>query len=133
MRVVLDSNVFISALLFGGVPELPIRLAVAGKITLLTSSAILTEVSGVLSSKFRWTEAQVSDLRKEIRSLAEEIRVISQVSLVADAADNRILECAVDGKADFVITGDRHLLDLKEYVGIRIVSPREFAERVSKR
>lgn len=129
VRIVLDSNVYVSALLFDGLPELPIRLALAGKITILTSNAILSEVSGVLSSKFRWTESQASDFDQEIRSLAEVVNVCSVLSLIPeDDADNRILECAVDGKANLVITGDHHLLRLREYAGIRILTPREFAE-----
>jgi putative PIN family toxin of toxin-antitoxin system len=129
MRIVLDSNVYISALLFGGIPELPIRLAIAGKITVLISEAILSEVKGVLSAKFRWTDKQVAGFEKEIRSLAEVIDATSVLSVVTgDAADNRVLECAVDGSANCIITGDRHLARLKTYGSIRIVSPRQFAE-----
>ena len=84
MRVVLDSNVYISALLFGGIPELPIRLALAGKITILTSEAILSEVSGVLSSKFGWTAEQIADFEIEIRSPAILVEVSSVLSVIAE-------------------------------------------------
>ena len=78
-------------------------------------------------SKFKWTERQVSDFEKEICSLAEMVDVNSVLSIAEDDADNRILECAVDGKASIIITGDHHLLAISEYAGIRILSAREFA------
>ena len=131
MRVVLDSNIYVSAILFGGIPELPIRLALAGKITILISEAILSEVTGVLSSKFGWTDKQVAGLEKAIRSFATVIDVSSVLTAIAeDTADNRILECAVDGEADLIVTGDRHLSQLTAYGDIRIVSPREFAQEL---
>jgi predicted nucleic acid-binding protein len=104
VRLVLDTNVYISAILFDGLPELPVRLARANRITLLTSEPIIAELIGVLRSKLAWPEQQLRDVEKELR------------------------ECAVDGRADLIISGDRHLLKLGPFAGIRILSPRAFAE-----
>ena len=129
MRLVLDTNVYISAILVDGLPELPVRLARANRITLLISEPIIAELIGVLRSKFAWTEQQLRDVEKELRTLASVIRTKSEMTVVSDDdADNRVLECAVDGRADLIISGDRHLLTLGSFAGMRILSPRAFAE-----
>ena len=129
MRLVLDTNVYISAILFDGLPELPVRLARANRITLLISEPIIAELIGVLRSKFAWTEQQLGDVEKELRTLASVIRTKSEMTVVSDDdADNRVLECAVDGRADLIISGDRHLVKLGSFAGMRILSPRAFAE-----
>jgi putative PIN family toxin of toxin-antitoxin system len=129
VRLVLDTNVYISAILFDGLPELPVRLARANRITLLTSEPIIAELIGVLRSKLAWPEQQLRDVEKELRTLASVIRTKSEMTVISDDdADNRVLECAVDGRADLIISGDRHLLKLGPFAGIRILSPRAFAE-----
>jgi len=132
MLVVLDANVIISAL------HLPqsrltriLTLVHAGKIDLTISPFILDEVKGVLVKKFGWTGDRAQEAKQLIRSMAvvivdpkERISVIK-----GNDADNRILECAVEASADFLITGDKeHLLPLRHFRGIRIVSPAAFLE-----
>lgn len=131
MRVVLDTNVYLSALLFGGPPEEILVLARAGAVTLIVSPAILDEVSAVLPRKFDWTTAQASRARREFSGLAELVIPRQTISAIReDEPDNRILKCAVAGRAEVIVTGDlRHLRPLETFRGIRIVTPREFLER----
>jgi putative PIN family toxin of toxin-antitoxin system len=134
MRVVLDTNVYVSAILFGGLPELPIRLAGRGSITLLVSDAIIAELIGVVIRKFGWPPDRIIEIEQEIRRLGEVVSITSDINAVSsDDADNRILECAVDGRADLIVSGDHHLLALGSYQGIRVVSPRDFAETVNRK
>lgn len=129
MRVVLDTNVYISAILFDGLPEIPIRLARMRKLILLTSEAMIVELTGVLGSKFGWDPRHLEDVRRELLTLASVVETTSRMTVIReDDADNRVLECAVDGRADLIVTGDRHLAALGSFAGIGIVSPRSFAE-----
>ena len=133
VKVVLDTNIYISAILFGGKPEKIRKLSQEGKIELLVSEAIIAEVAEVLRKKFDWESWQISQIIDEIRETA--ILVIPNQTIFVikkDENDNRILECAVEGKAHHIISGDKgHLLPLREYQRINILSPAEFLEEMN--
>lgn len=124
MRVVADTNVYLSALLFGGPPEEIVNLARQGTIQLLVSPSILLEVATVLKTKFEWHEADAADVIRSIGYCSELVKPELVIKEIADDADNRILECAVEGGADYIVSGDRHLLELESFRGIRIVRAR---------
>ena len=127
-RVVADSNVIISAIVFGGVPELLIALVRDGRFELCLSHFILEEIAGVLRRpKFGWA---ADDVKEALRSFPYRVVVPGRrrVSVVADPADNRVLECALAAKAHFLVTGDRHLLALGSFFHTRIVTPRALLE-----
>lgn len=132
MLVVLDTNVIISALHFPHSRLAKIVTSIqTGKIDLAISPVILDEVEGVLVKKFSWSTVRAQEAKTLLRSMAVAVVVpeesISQVK--ENDADNRILECAVEAKADFLITGDKeHLLPLKTFRGVRIISPAVFLE-----
>ena len=129
MRVVLDTNVYVSAILFDGLPELPLKLARMRKLCLVTSEAIVAELIGVLTSKLGRNSQQLQDVDKELRRLGSVVATRSRLNVIReDDADNRVLECAVDGQVDLIVTGDRHLAALGSFAGIRIISPKAFAE-----
>jgi putative PIN family toxin of toxin-antitoxin system len=129
--LVLDSNIYISALLFGGKPRQIIEAALAGKIRLAVSAPILEEVQGVLSgSKFQFPAAAAREMITEITALAEAIEPAERITLITeDPADNRILECALASGAEAVVSGDVHLLNLENFRGIPIVSPAACLEK----
>ena len=131
--LVLDTNVLISAVLFGGTPEAIINLCRSGKAQLVTSDAVLAELSGVLRRKFGMESRQVVAIVEELRSSAMVVVPATTVNAIeADPGDNRILECAVEAAADFIVSGDtRHLLPLGEYDGIPIVSPAGLSSRLT--
>ena len=121
IRALFDTNVFLSAIVFGGNPERVFLLARERRIQLLVSPAILMEMAFILKEKFGW-----------IGRAAELIKPSTTVSVLKDDGDNRILECAVEGHADVIVSGDHHLLDLKEYQGLAILRPTEFLDQYER-
>jgi putative PIN family toxin of toxin-antitoxin system len=130
VRVVLDTNVIVSALLFGGYPERVFLAGLRGEIQLLTSRALLQELESVLSKKFKLSVRLVKDTLDLLKNVVEIVETTSQLKVIAlPEDDNRVLECALDGHAEFIVTGDtKHILPLKEYKGIKIVTPSEFTK-----
>ena len=131
MRLVLDTNIFISAIIFGGNPRKVRETVISKKNRLLTSNAILDELVVVLTSdKFQFSVENAERIRQALRNIAEVIRPDQRLDVVKrDPSDNRIIECAVSGGADCIVTGDKDLLVLKSYRGISILTPTEFLER----
>ncbi len=128
MRVVLDTNVIVSGLNFPGNERLVLELAVRGRFELYLSTFILEEAAGVLVRKFDWDEERSSEALRALGNAATVIypRRLPEV-VEADHADNRILECAVEASADYLVTGDRrHLLPLEEHRGVRILNAPRF-------
>jgi putative PIN family toxin of toxin-antitoxin system len=132
VRVVADTNVLISALLFGGVSDQVFLAGLRGEIQLITSDPLLKELERVLKNKFKLDVHFVREVIDEVRNVAEVVEVSFHIDVISHPdEDNRVLECAVDGRADFIVTGDtRHILPLKEYRGIKILSPSEFIRRL---
>jgi putative PIN family toxin of toxin-antitoxin system len=133
MRAVLDTNVVVSAVLSAGSPPDSILQAWRrGAFELATTTPLLRELETVLkrghiAGRLGWPSwerrAFVDDLRENSTLVVPEKRL--QV-IRADPSDNRILEAAAAAQADYVVSGDRHLLDLKTYEGIQIVTPARF-------
>ncbi|KAF0206994.1 MAG: putative toxin-antitoxin system toxin component, PIN family [Actinomycetota bacterium] len=119
-RVVLDTNVYISAYGLGGKPAALMRAAILSEYTLITSPAILTEVADKLYEVLGFDDEHVRDVIRQIARVAEVVRPTDRVHILADDADNRVLECAVAGEADLIVSGDKHLLDLGAYESVRV-------------
>ena len=133
MRVVLDTNVLVSALAFpGSKPDQVLALVRRNTLQLFVSPFILSELDRVLRVKFKFGVRQAAERVAFIRSIATVIVPSESVSVVtAKQDDNRILECALAARADFLVTGDRaHLLPLGSFRGTRIVTPRQMLELV---
>ena len=129
LRVVLDTNVYISGLIFRGSLREVLELMRRGVIEVVVSPFLLDEVGRVLERRFEWSPEMARRAVLRIRAdAAEEVEPTEKVSVVTGKdADNRILECAVAGRVPYLITGDkRHLLPLEEYRGVRILAPAEF-------
>ncbi len=128
MRVVLDTNVIVSGLNFPGNERLVLELAVRGRFEFYLSTFILEEAAGVLGRKFAWDEERSSQALRTLSNAATVIypRRLPEV-VEGGHADNRILECAVEASADYLVTGDRrHLLPLGEHEGVRILNAPRF-------
>lgn len=134
MKVVLDTNVLVSALVFpGGLPEQIYGLALEGEIDLVTSSALLVELARVLAVKFGWVRSRIDRALAQVLRVAELVEPTATFNEVpADPADNRVLEAAAEGKADVIVSGDRHLLRLKAWRSISIESPAAFIARLGE-
>lgn len=128
LSVVADTNVYISALEFGGNPERLLRLAEAGAFRPLISDSIVSEISKVLrGDKFRWPVEDTSKALRLIARLTEHVQPHETLHVItADPSDDRILECAVTGGADYIVSGDNHLLKFGQFQGIKIVTPAAF-------
>jgi len=131
-RVTIDTNIIISAVLFGGNPEKLIQLASNQKISLILSHDILAKTFYILRNKFGWSNNQVESLELMLREVASIVTPQKRVKVIKnDDPDNRVLECAVEGNADFIVSGDRkHLLPLRYYDDIPIITTAAFLERV---
>ena len=125
MRIVLDTNVLIAAALKGALSEQILRLATSGELSLIVSREILSELTEKLSSKFSWNEAEVSLYVSTLRETSEIVTPTKRLNVVsADPDDNKILEVALEGRAELIVTIDQDLLQLKNYSGIGIVHPK---------
>lgn len=121
-RAVFDTNVLVSAYAFGGVPAALMRAAIVGDVELVTSPALLAELARVLADKLDFDAPRVDDVIRQVARVAAVVRPHARLTVIADEPDNRVLECAVEGRADMIVSGDRHLLDLGEFEGVRIVT-----------
>jgi len=130
VKVVLDTNVIISGLTFiGGKPAEILILAVYGRIKNFTSNHIIEETRNTLIRKFSWTKSEVEAAVLWLKTCSQVVNPRDHISIITqDEPDNRIIECAHDANADYIVTGDRHLLDLEIYQGISIVNPAAFLE-----
>jgi len=123
IRVCLDTNILVSALLFGGKPEEILDLAARKQIKIISSPIILAELQQVLINKFMWTD---NDAKQSLKSLMEILTLVvpqQKINKIKYGPDNRILECALAGEADCIVSGDKkHLLPLSEFERIKIVT-----------
>jgi len=131
MRIVLDTNVFISGIFFTGPPYEILKAWRDGRVQLLISPSILDEyrrIATELALRFRDV-----DLKAFLDLLTVQAEIVLAPTLPAvirdDPSDDKFLEAAVAGKASYVISGDKHLLKLSEFQGIQILKPRDFAQR----
>jgi putative PIN family toxin of toxin-antitoxin system len=132
LKVVLDTNVLISAILFGGKPRQILEKAIRGEIRLCLSEPILEELSEVLRrSKFDYSPEMIQVILTELTGIADFVNPSETIDVVLeDPDDDRILECAVEAKVNYIITGDVHLLKLSRYQDIEIVNVVGFLERL---
>lgn len=126
-RVVADTNILVSALQFGGKPKQLLDLAVDGQIELAVSEAIIAEALRVLRDKFERTPEWLAEADRQIRVVARLVEPTESISAIeADPTDDRILECAVAAEPEVIVSGDRHLLDLKSFRGMPIQRVADF-------
>ena len=129
IRVVLDTNVIVSALVFGGLPRAVLELVESGRCQFFYSDPIQTEVFRVLSEKFEWSKSALDDVLPVLWSKGQPVSPRTIIKAVRDDPDdNRILECATAARAHIIVSGDHHLLMLQKYKSIDIVTPRQFVE-----
>ena len=136
LKVVLDTNVLVSALLFKGELSKLLSLLKQRKCILLFSEETLNEIIRVLHyPKFALTEKEIDYLlQSEILSYAKIVETVLKFNKEAcrDREDQKFLELAVSAKTDYIISGDKDLLDLKKINKIRILSPNEFLLLLNK-
>jgi uncharacterized protein len=130
IEVVLDSNIYISGILFSGNPRTILALAINGRIKVFISPEIISELTDVLSrKKFSFSPESIQTIIREIESITTVVVPSKNYKIVSrDIDDNIIIDCAMESKAEYIITGDNDLLSLSEFHGIRIINPAGFIE-----
>ena len=127
LKVVLDTNIYVSSIFWRGNPHKIVELALDKKIKIFTSVEILQELEKVLRRDFQEPDEMIHRQISLIFEYADIIKTTVKVNVVKeDPEDNKIIECAVSCNANYIVTGDRHLLDIKEFRGTKIVNAREF-------
>jgi len=123
MRVVFDTNVLVAALVFpGGQGDAALRRVIEGTDQLVLSRAILDELLEVLGRKFARDAEELAHVAVFVSDLATVVAPKRRLRVVKDDPDNRILECALAGKAQAIVTGDKGLLALKSFEGIPLMT-----------
>lgn len=131
MKAVFDTNIFISALVFpGGRAEAAVLKAAEGRTELVISKPIIQEVLDVLARKFKRNQEELARIAIYLSELAEVVHPRSKLKVFHDEPDNRILECALAGHADVIVTGDLAMLKEREYKKIRIISLKAFLDMI---
>lgn len=135
MRVVADTNVIVSAMLWIGSPHQILVASEDARLTLCTSPSLLRELTGVLSRpkfapRLRSLQVSVSELTTGYARLARLVNPQRIIRVVAeDPADDEVLACALAARAHYIVSGDTDLLRLRSYRGISILSPRLFVQQ----
>lgn len=129
-KVVFDTNIYISGIIFGGNPRTCLELAREKKVELITSTDILLEIAKKLKDKFKWTNQEIREVIEAIPKFTNIIKPKKRLLIIkADPSDNKILECAQEAKADYIVSGDiKHVLAIKKFEDIKIVSARDFLD-----
>ena len=139
MKVVLDTNVWLSGLFWQGKSSKIMELAEKEKIKIFLSKQIIFEIVNVLNKEAKFQkflkerEQKIKDLIRTILSIGNLIKIKSKVKIVEeDPSDNMVLEVALDGKVKYVVSYDKHLLNLKKFKGIRIIRPAKFLRLIKR-
>jgi putative PIN family toxin of toxin-antitoxin system len=131
MKVVFDTNILVSALVFpGGRADIALRRIIEERDRLILSKPILDELLGILASKFSRDTEELAHVAVFLSDLSIVVKPRRKFAILADEPDNRILECAVTGSADAIVTGDKALLELKTFRKVRLLSLRAYLEEV---
>ena len=128
VKVVLDTNILVSSLIFGQKPQQIENLILEKNVIGITSSILLAELADVLTKKFHFNEFRLKQTEKKIEKNFIFVQPTSIIKILRDDADNRILEAAVEGRCQYIITGDKELLSLGVFKGIKIVRAAEFLD-----
>jgi putative PIN family toxin of toxin-antitoxin system len=124
MRLVLDTNVIISALVFDGLPEKLLISTLSGAHELVLSQYIIGETTRILESRFKVHPTNLNLLQQLLHE-SEVVYFEPFLHVITDEPDNRILETAIKGGATYLVTGDKLILSLGQYDGIKIISIKE--------
>jgi uncharacterized protein len=129
VKVAFDTNILVSALVFpGGRGEAALQRIVEERDELIISKPILDELLGILGRKFSRDAEELAHVAVYLTDLSRSVKPRKKIKAVKDEPDNRILECAVAGRADVIVTGDQALLALREYRVVRLLSLRDYLE-----
>ena len=127
-KVVLDTNVFVSALGWEGASRKIFQNCIRGNLELFISAGIFDEIKRVLHyPKFKFSQDEISEFLDQILEVGNFVETKVRVEIIQDdPSDNKFLECAATVNADYIISRDPHILKIKEFEGIKVISPEDF-------
>jgi len=135
VRVVIDTNVLVSAIFWTGKPKQLLNRVRHQEITFVTSNDLLNELKEILIRRdkpFHLSDNEADQVVETIRGLAEVVKIHTRITACLDEMDNKVLACAIDGKAEYIISGDMHLLRLGAFKGIRIMNVSDFLNQAKQ-
>ncbi len=133
IRLTYDTNIYISGVFWRGNPRKLIEKAIGKEVELFVSKHILNELGTVLQRDFKASERSTEQIITNILKISRLIEVRTRVDAIKrDPEDNKILACAVESKSEYLVSGDVHLHELKEYKGIKIVTASEMLKILEK-
>lgn len=130
-RVVLDSNIYVSALQFGGIADEVVSAGMDGQYAVIASELIRSEVEETLRRKFKWDEERLALLDAGLWSATILVSSQRSVEVCRDPRDNHLLATSREAGADFLVSGDKDILVLLRFEGTQIVSLRTFADELA--
>lgn len=130
-NIVLDTNIIVSSIVFGGNPEKIVRLILKKKFNTYISPQIINEILEVLYRKFSFSKEKLNQVDKKIKSNFQVIYPLETLHVLKDEPDNRILETALAGDCTIIITGDKEMLKLKKYKNTRILTASDFLKEIT--
>mgnify|MGYP001595133957 FL=1 len=133
LRVLLDTNILISAFQFGGTPFYVFEYILSKRVVGITSEELLAELLGVFQRKFQLDRDTLTLITKKVRRAIRMVAPTVSLDVLNDVDDNRVLEATITGHCDYIVTGDTDLLNLKQFRGIAVVTPAEFLKIVDDR
>jgi len=126
LRIISDTNILISAILFGGKPREILHLIHQRKIVGVSSPILLAELADVLSKKFKFEQKKIKFYLHKLNLILQIVHPQKEIHVLKDEPDNRVLEAAIAGNCNYIITGDKELLKLKKYKQVKILKSEKF-------
>lgn len=132
VKILLDTNIIVSALIYKGKPEIIFKLVLDKQIRLVISPILLSELQEILLKKFDFSKRKTIRIDQKIRKVAKIVHPKETINIIRDEDDNRVLEAAIEGNCNYVVTGDKDLLVFKNYKKVEIVTAEEFLSRLKQ-
>lgn len=126
LRIVLDTNVIISSLVFGGKPKELMQIVLKEGLRVYTSPQLISELLDILRKKFNFSEEKIKLLEKELLKNFKLVYPLKRIKISRDVKDNKVLEAANESLSEIIVTGDKDLLTIRKYEKILIITPSEF-------
>jgi uncharacterized protein len=126
-RIVIDTNIYISAIFWGGKPREVVDLGRNGQISIFRSSEIEEEIFRKLKTKFKLSDDESAQILLDLSTFTTLINVDCKIEIIDDDPDdNKFIECAASSRSSYIVSGDKHLLNLRKYKEIKILKAAEF-------
>lgn len=132
LETLLDTNILISALVYGGKPEQIVKLILEKKVKGITSLTLLVELLDTLTQKFHFEPQKIQQIERLMKKSFHFVYPKRALHIVKDEDDNHVLEAAVEGNCKYIVTGDKQLLELRLFRGIKIITADQFLGEISK-